>query len=179
MMEKIILKKPIVIIGAMGTGKSTIGKKLAYRLDVQFYDSDQVIEHQEGLSVVDIFDFRGEEYFLQKERETIPMILNYGPIVLSTGGNTFLDPEIRQHILDNAICIWLKSDFNTLYRRITKRNTRPHFLDTDNPKQVLRELMEMQQPIYQQADIIVDSNNLEKFQITDVIMLKLKQLLQG
>ncbi len=171
------LKKPIAIIGTMGAGKSTIGKKLANRLGLKFYDSDAAIETREGLSVVDIFDFKGEEYFINQERKIIPEILSYGTVVLSIGGNSFCDPLIQQIVKQNSICIWLKSDINTLYKRIKRRNTRPHFLNVPNPKEVLEDLVRTQYPTYMQADIIIESDTLETFQIIDLITLKLKALL--
>ena len=97
-MIKKILTKPVVLIGMMGSGKSTVGKKLARKLNLQFYDSDKVLEEREALSIVDIHDFMGERYFYQKEEEVIKEIIGYGVVILSTGGSSFMNENIRNYI---------------------------------------------------------------------------------
>jgi shikimate kinase len=170
---KNIINKPIVLIGMMGTGKSTIGRKLAHKLNLKFYDSDRVIEEREGLSVVDIFDFRGEDYFRQKEQDVIAEIINYGPVVLSTGGSSFTQDNVRNLIKEKAISVWLAADLETLYPRIARRNTRPE-LNCDNKKEVLAQLIAEHTPYYEQADIKIDSNDEAAHIITDLIIMKLK-----
>jgi len=94
----VTITKSIVFVGMMGTGKSTIGKKIANKFNLKFYDSDQIIEEREGLSVLEIFDYKGSEYFRKIETEIISELLNYGIIVLSTGGGSFLIDEVRENI---------------------------------------------------------------------------------
>jgi shikimate kinase len=173
---EIRVTKPIVLIGIMGTGKSTIGKKLAKKLHLQFYDSDQVIEEREGLKVMDIHDFRGEDYFRQQEERVIKEILRYGTIILSTGGGSFVNDDIRQLIKEKAISIWLYSDIETIYERISRRNTRPG-LNVDNKRKVLENLINEQYPLLEQADIKIDSGNADAHSIVDNILLKLKTFL--
>jgi shikimate kinase len=169
------ITKPIVLIGMMGSGKSTIGKKLAKKLHMQFYDSDQVIEEREGLSVLDIYDFRGEEYFKLQEEKIIKEILRYGTIILSTGGGSFINNELRNLIKEKAISIWLHTDINTIVERISRRNTRPG-LNGENKREVLEKLISDQYPLFEQADIKIESGNSDAHFIVDNIMLKLKSL---
>ncbi len=171
---KIRVVKPIVLVGIIGSGKSTIGKKLAKKLHMQFYDSDQVIEEREGLKIVDIHDYRGEEYFRKQEETIIKEILRYGTIILSTGGGSFINDEIRELIKEKAISIWLHSDIETIYERISRRNTRPG-LNNENKREVLAGLIEQQYPLLEQADIKINSGNADAHFIVDNILLKLKE----
>jgi len=168
-----VIRKPIVLVGMMGSGKSTIGKRLAYKLNMQFYDSDKVIEEREGLSALDIFEFRGEEYFRQKEITTIKEILDYGNVVLSTGGGSFIIDEVRELIKQQAVSIWLKTNIETIHERVSRRNTRP-LLSGDNKLEVIQKLSAERDPIYEQADIIVESSENEIHYVVDTILIKLK-----
>lgn len=167
------VKKPIVLVGTMGSGKSTIGKRLAYKLNLQFYDSDKIIEEREGLSIIDIFDFRGEAYFKEQEIKVINEILSYGTVVLSTGGESFLIEEVRDNIKNNAISIWLKANADTLFERVSRRNTRPQFLN-DDKKSVIEKMIEESYPLFEQADITIESKDMEAHLIVDTILAKLK-----
>jgi shikimate kinase len=169
--------KPIVLVGMMGSGKSTVGRKLARKLGLPFYDSDKVIEDREGLSVVDIFDFRGEKYFRDKERQVIAEILSYGVVVLSTGGGSFIDEEIRKLIADKAISIWLSADLDTLYQRTARRNTRPE-LNQGNKLEILEDMIEERYPIYSQSNITVKTENTEAHYILDSILVRLRKYLE-
>ena len=168
-----LIKKPIVLIGMMGSGKSTIGKRLGYKLNLQFYDSDKIIEEREKLSVLDIFDFRGEEYFRKLEAVVIKEIINYGTVVISTGGESFKNSEIRDSIKQNAISIWLKTDIETLFERVSRRNTRPQ-LNGTNKMEVIERMVAENYPIFEQADIIIESKNMEAHFVVDTIMSRLK-----
>ena len=176
-MAKIIFTKPIVLIGMMGSGKSTVGRKLARKLNLQFYDSDKVLEEREGLSIVDIHDFMGEKYFLQKEEETIKEIIGYGVVVLSTGGSSFINENIRNFIKKNTISIWLDSKLETIYERVSRRNTRPELIASDNKKELLEKLLEERQPIFNQADIRVESD-LEAHHLVNNLIEKLENYQQ-
>ncbi len=172
------INKPIVLIGIMGSGKSTIGKKLAKKLRLQFYDSDREIESREGVSVIDIYDFKGEEYFKKKEEEIVKEILGYGITLLSTGSSTFLNDELRAIIKKNAISIWLSADLDTLYNRVIRRNTRPELDKIDNKKELLEKMMEERYPVYSQADITVMSQDLDTHYVVDTVIAKLRKFLQ-
>ena len=173
-----LIKKPIVIIGMMGSGKSTIGKRLAHRLNLQFYDSDKLIEDRENLSVRDIYDYKGEDYFKQQEIKIITEVLNYGTVVLSTGGGSFLIEEIRNLINSTAITIWLKANIDTLHERVSRRNTRPQFTG-DDKYATIQKILEDSEPIYQSAAIIVESKDMEAHFVVDTIMSKLKRFLES
>ena len=158
------ITKPIVFIGMMGSGKSTIGKRLARKLNLQFYDSDKVIEEREGLSIVD------KEYDIVKE------ILGYGTVILSTGGSTFLNDELRGIIKEKAISIWLYADIDILYSRVIRRNTRPELNSyAGDKKEILQKLMDERYPIYSQADITVESKDFDVHYIVDTVMARLRK----
>jgi shikimate kinase len=173
MRNNILVNKPIVLVGMMGSGKSTIGKKLASKLNVQFYDSDKIIEEREGLSVLDIFDYRGEEYFNNKEVEVISEILNYGPVVLSTGGSSFMIERVRQLVKDSAVSIWLDTKIETIHERVSRRNTRP-LLNVGNKLEVIQQMVDERAPLYQLADIKVESGDMDAHYVVDTLLLKLK-----
>jgi shikimate kinase len=172
-----LIKKPIVLIGMMGSGKTTIGKRLAYKLNLQFYDSDKSIEEREGLSVIDIFDYRGEEYFKTQEANVIKEILNYGIVVLSTGGESFMNDKVRQAIKESAISIWLKTNITILHERVSRRNTRPQ-LTGNNKMELIEKMVEECYPIFEQADITIESKDMEAHFVVDTIMSKLKTYLE-
>ena len=168
------LDKPIVLAGIMGSGKSTVGKKLAKRLNLQFYDSDKVIEEREGFSVVDIYDFKGAEYFQQQENKIITEILGYGQLVLSTGGGSFSNPELREFIKSKAIIVWLSANIDVLYERVSRRNTRPE-LNCGDKRVILQKLIENSKDLATEADIVVESVEQDSHYIVDIIVSKLKR----
>jgi len=169
---KKILTKPVVLIGMMGSGKSTVGKKLARKLNLQFYDSDKVLEDREALSIVDIHDFMGERYFYQKEEEVIKEIIGYGVVILSTGGSSFMNENIRNFIKEKTISIWLDSNLDTIYERVSRRNTRPELIASDNKKELLAKMLQEREPIFKQADIKIESD-LEAHHLVSTIIEKL------
>jgi shikimate kinase len=172
-----LIRKPIVLIGMMGSGKSTIGRRLAGKLNLQCYDSDKIIEDREGLSVMDIFEFRGEPYFKAKEEDVISEILSYGAVVLSTGGESFLNEAVRSKIMSGAISVWLKTDPDTLYNRVSRRNTRPQFQDVDK-RGFIQEMVEKSYPYLENADIIVESKDMEAHFVVDTVISKLRHYLE-
>ncbi|WHA04346.1 shikimate kinase [Candidatus Bandiella numerosa] len=172
-MIKKTLTKPVVLIGMMGSGKSTVGKKLARKLNLQFYDSDKILEEREALSIVDIHDFMGERYFQQKEEEVIKEIIGYGVVVLSTGGSSFMNENIRNFIIDNTISIWLDSDLDTIHERVSRRNTRPELIASDNKKELLEKMMKEREPVFKQANIKIESD-LEAHHLVCTIIEKLE-----
>lgn len=172
---RVTVNRPIVLVGMMGSGKSTIGKRLAYKLNLQFYDSDKVIEERDGLPIMDIYDFRGEQYFKEQETKVISEILDYGVVVLSTGGESFLIDAVRQKVKDKAISVWLKTDISTLHERVSKRNNRPQ-LAGDNKLELIEKMVEQSYPIFEEADIIVESKDMEAHFVVDTILARIKSL---
>ena len=154
--EAAISDRTIALVGLMGAGKSTVGKRLADRLNRQFYDSDNEIEKAAGLSISDIFTLHGEAEFRRGERRVLERLLNEEPHVLATGGGAYLDPETRDLLREKAVTIWLNADLETLRRRVSRRGHRP-LLKAENPKGVLSRLLTERTPIYEQADLVVRS----------------------
>lgn len=149
--------RPVALVGLMGAGKSTIGRRLALALKLPFVDADAEIEHAAGLSVQEIFARFGEDYFRRGERRVIERLLNDPPHILATGGGAFIDPMTRTLMRQKAISIWLRADLDVLMRRVERRDDRP-LLKGDDPRAVMRRLMDLRYPIYAQADLIVDSS---------------------
>src|SRR5262245_8063495 len=152
------LTRTVALVGLMGVGKSTVGRKLAESVSAQFIDSDEEIEKAAGLSVQEIFDRLGEPEFRRGERRVIERLLNGPPIVLATGGGAYMDPETRALMKEKATTVWLRADLETIWKRVSRRDTRP-LLKRDNPKQVLAELSAARAPVYAEADIVVDSGD--------------------
>ena len=153
-MEK--LKKMIVLVGLMGAGKTSVGKKLADNIGVGFIDADHEIELAAGMSIVEIFEKFGENYFRTGEKKVIKRLIKKKPQILATGGGAFLSKEIRELIKSNSISIWLKADLDTLWGRLSGKSNRPLLNRTDG-KSALEALITKRYPIYQQADITVES----------------------
>ena len=146
----------IVMVGLMGAGKTSIGRRLATRLGLPFVDADDAIEEAAKSSISDIFERLGEESFRDGERRVIARLLDDSPIVLATGGGAFMDPDTRALIAAKGISIWLRADIDTLVRRTSRREDRP-LLKNGDPREILTNLMNLRYPIYAQADITVDS----------------------
>jgi shikimate kinase len=161
--------RSIVLVGLMGAGKSTIGRRLAQKLDLAFVDADAEIEQAAGKSVQDIFRDHGEVSFREGERRVIARLLESGPQVLATGGGAFMTEETRNNISRRGIAVWLKADIALLMKRVRRRDNRP-LLKADNPEEVMQTLIEQRYPVYSQADIIVESRDVPHSSIvSDVI----------
>ena len=152
------LKKMLVLVGLMGAGKTSVGKKLAETLQVGFLDADHEIELAAGMSISEIFDKFGEEYFREGEKKVIKRLVKQQPQIIATGGGAFLSQEIQETISRCGISIWIKADLETLWNRVSGNQNRP-LLNNSNPKLTLRHLIDKRYPIYQQADIIVKSTS--------------------
>lgn len=148
--------KPIVLVGLMGAGKTTVGRRLARRLGLPFADADEEIEQAAGRSIAEIFDTFGEEQFRDGERRVIARLVEGPPRVIATGGGAFMDPRTRALILDRCIAVWLDADVDTLAERVVRRGRRPLLRDRD-PAQVLSGLAEQRNPVYAAAHIRVAS----------------------
>lgn len=150
------LDRPLVLVGLMGVGKSTVGRRLASRLGLPFVDADTEIERAAGLTIAEIFERYGEAHFRDGERRVIARLIDGAPKVIATGGGAFINDETRALILDRAIAVWLDADLETLVERTGRRNHRPLLRDRE-PREVLAELAAKRNPIYAQAPIHVAS----------------------
>ena len=150
--------KTIVLVGLMGAGKSSVGRRLATYLDLPFKDADTEIETASNLTVPEFFDIHGEEASRDGERKVIARLLDGPQHVLATGGGAYMDAQTRATIHDHGCAVWLRADLETLLKRCLKRNTRP-LLQTGDPREILDDLINQRYPIYEEADIVVDSND--------------------
>jgi shikimate kinase len=158
--------RAIVLVGMMGAGKSSIGRRLAQRLDIAFVDADNEIEIAAGMSIEDIFVTRGEPEFRAGEARVIARLLEGGTQVIATGGGAFMNADTRAAIKTKGISVWLKADFDVLMRRIKRRNDRP-LLQIDDPEAKLRELIDLRYPTYALADLTVQSRDVVHEKIVD------------
>lgn len=155
-----MLDRPIVMVGLMGAGKTSVGRALARRLGVAFVDSDKEIEAAAGCSVVDIFSMYGEAEFRRVEQRVIERILDTAPTVkiLSTGEGAFITPAVRKMLMERALTIWLKADLELLVKRTNSRDTRPQLLHADSRK-ILGQLIDERYQTYAMADIMVQTRD--------------------
>jgi len=147
--------KTIALVGLMGAGKSTVGRRLAKRLGYAFYDADEEIEKAAGRPVSDIFEEFGEAHFRDGERKVIARLLEGEPCVLATGGGAFMNDETRALIKDKALSVWLRVELDVLVERVSRRNTRPLLRNRD-PREVMSRLAKEREPAYSEADLSVD-----------------------
>ncbi len=150
--------RSIVLVGLMGCGKTSVGKRLSAKLAMPFIDADEEIEKVAAKSISEIFADQGEDFFRDRERKVISRLMKGGPQVLATGGGAYMHPETRECIKANGISIWLHAELSVLMRRVSKRDTRP-LLKTGNPEATMRKLMETRYPVYADADIRVESRD--------------------
>ena len=162
--------RSIVLVGMMGAGKSSIGRRLASRLGIPFIDADTEIESAAGMTIPEIFEKHGEPYFRAGEARVIARLLDNGPQVLATGGGAVMDPQTRALIGQKGISIWLKADIDVLLKRTKRRNDRPLV-------EKIKDLLPAREPIYAQADIIIQSRDEPHDAIIDEIMGELPKRL--
>lgn len=148
--------KTIVLVGLMGAGKSSVGRRVAGRLGLPFHDADHEIEAAAGCSISDLFARYGEPAFRAGERRVMCRLLSGPRAVIATGGGAFIDPETRALIAEKAISVWLRADLDLLTKRVMGRDHRP-LLKEGDPRAILSGLMEKRNPIYAEADLAVDS----------------------
>lgn len=168
-------ERSIVLVGLMGAGKSTVGRRLAAALRLPFHDADQEIETAAGCSISDFFDRYGEAAFRDGERKVIRRLLDGPRHVLATGGGAFMDPTTRALIKEKGLSVWLRANIDLLMERVTKRPTRP-LLKNDDPRATMERLMAERYPIYAEADITVDSNGGPHDAIVQQILSQLTAL---
>jgi len=161
--------RSIVLVGMMGAGKSSIGRRLAARLGIPFVDADAEIEIRAGMTIPEYFEKYGEGEFRAGEVRVIGRLLDHGPQVLATGGGAFIHADTRETIRRKAISIWLKADFDLLYRRVRRRNDRP-LLRTSDPAETLKRLISERDPIYAEADTTIHSRDVAHEVIVDEIV---------
>lgn len=165
--------KTIALVGLMGAGKSTVGRRLAEALGLPFHDSDDEIEKAAGLSISDIFSIHGEQEFRRGEKRVIERLVTDRQHVLATGGGAFMNDETRTLLKKHAVTVWLRADLETLWKRVNRKDSRP-LLKTENPKDKLRTLLEARQSTYSKADIVIDSCEGPHNQCVQAIMSALK-----
>jgi len=153
-------RRSIVLVGMMGVGKSSIGRRLATRLGIPFVDADAEIEKAAGMSIADIFAHRGEADFRSGEARVIARLLEAGPQVLAAGGGAFMNAATREAIREKGVSVWLKADLEVLLRRISKRRNERPLLQNADPESTLRALLIEREPIYAQADLTVLSREV-------------------
>ena len=163
------INRPIVLVGMMGVGKSSIGRKLANRLRLQFVDADDEIESAAGMSISEIFERFGEAYFRDGERRVIARLINGSPKVIATGGGAFINPETRALILQKTHSVWLDADISVLVERVSRRNHRP-LLKGRDAHQVLTELSTTRNPVYAEAELHIRSDTSPHERTVDNIL---------
>ncbi|MEZ5852301.1 MAG: shikimate kinase [Hyphomicrobiaceae bacterium] len=151
--------RSLVMVGLMGCGKSSVGRRLAMYLGIPFVDADDEIEAAAGMTIPEIFAAHGEEYFRSGERRVIERLLHAGPQVLATGGGAYMNAETRERIKEYGYAIWLRAELAVLMRRVMKRDNRP-LLKTADPETTMRNLMEVRYPVYAGADLVIDSREV-------------------
>jgi shikimate kinase len=171
--------RSIVLIGMMGVGKSSIGRRLGARLGIPFVDADAEIERAAGMSIADIFARHGEDSFRSGEARVIARLLSTGPQVLATGGGAVMNPATRALIQARGVSIWLSAEFELLLRRISKRKAERPMLQTADPAATLRELLATREPIYAQADLTVQSRDVPHDAVVAEIVERLADFLGG
>jgi shikimate kinase len=170
--------RSIVLVGMMGAGKSTIGRRLAARLRLPFLDADAEIEAAAGMSIPDIFETHGEPHFREGEARVIARLLDSGSAVIATGGGAFMREETRHRIGATAVSIWLKADADIIMKRVKRRADRP-LLQTTDPVATVERLIVEREPVYQRADITIASRDVPHEKIVDECIDALHRLLSA
>ena len=161
--------RSIVLVGLMGAGKSTVGRRLAKRLGLIFKDADIEIEAAAGLTIPDIFAIYGEPSFRDGEERVIGRLLRAGPMVLATGGGAFMRDTTRMRVAELGVSVWLKAELDVLMRRVRKRGNRP-LLETEDPEATMRALMETRHPVYAEAQLVVLSRDVSHDRVVQDVL---------
>jgi shikimate kinase len=177
-LNALLAGRPIVLVGMMGAGKTTVGRRLATRLGRHFVDSDEEVERAAGMSIEDIFAAHGEADFRQGEVRVIARLLKDKDLVLGTGGGAFINADTRTLVKDCAASVWLRADFELLFQRVQRRSNRP-LLKTANPRQTLQDLIDKRYPTYAQADVTVVSTDVPQDQVAGEVIDALITHLKG
>ena len=166
--------RPIVLVGLMGAGKTSVGRRLAEKLGIPFVDADHEIEAAAGKPIREIFADQGEAYFREGERRVIQRLIGNGAQVLATGGGAYMNEETRARIQEQGVSVWLRASLPLLMKRVGKRNDRP-LLMADDPEAVMRGLMEQRYPVYALADVTVESRDVQHSQMVNDVIRALAQ----
>ncbi|MFN0194875.1 MAG: shikimate kinase [Aestuariivirga sp.] len=166
--------RSIVLVGLMGAGKSSVGRRLAEKLGLAFVDADHEIELAAGKSIAEIFADHGETYFREGERRVIARLLDGEAKVLATGGGAFINEETRNRIRDSGVSVWLKAELPLLMKRVMKRSDRP-LLRNGDPEGVMRRLIDERYPVYAEADVTVESKDVQHTQMVSDVVRALAQ----
>ena len=167
-------ERPIVLVGLMGAGKTSVGRRLAEKLGIPFVDADHEIEAAAGKPIKEIFADHGEAYFREGERRVIQRLIGNGAQVLATGGGAYMNEETRERIQRHGISVWLRASLPILMKRVAKRQDRP-LLQADDPETVMRGLIEKRYPVYSQADLTVESRDVQHGQMVNDVIRALAQ----
>ena len=164
--------RSVVLVGMMGAGKTSVGKRLAAKLGLPFVDADAEIEAGAQLTISEIFERFGEDYFREGERKVIARLLTSGPLVLATGGGAFMNATTRENIARHGLSIWLKPGFDVLLARVRKKSNRP-LLKTADPEGTLRRLLEERSPVYALADFTIELRDVAHDSVVEAILRRL------
>jgi shikimate kinase len=165
---------PVVLVGLMGAGKTSVGRRLAEKLGIPFVDADHEIEAAAGKTIAEIFADHGEPYFREGERRVIQRLIGNGAQVLATGGGAYMNDETRVRIQENGISVWLKASLPLLMKRVSKRQDRP-LLKAEDPEAVMRGLIEKRYPVYALSDVTVESRDVQHGQMVNDVIRALAQ----
>ena len=167
--------RTVTLVGLMGAGKSTVGRRLAKLLGAPFFDADQEIVEAAGCSVSDIFEIYGETIFRDLEKRVMLRLLDIPGAVIAAGGGAFMNPLIRDKVQSHSVSVWLRADLEVLLERVNLRNTRP-LLERGDKRAILQRLIDERYPIYSQADLSIDSNIGPHEAVVDRIIGALEQV---
>src|SRR6188768_1794803 len=170
-------RRSVVLVGMMGAGKSSIGRRLAGRLGMSFVDADAEIEAAAGMTIAEIFTSYGEPYFRSGEQRVIARLLDSGPQVLATGGGAYMNAETRAAIRAKGLSVWLKAEFDVLMKRVKRRSTADRPMLQGDPAQRIRHLMSERYPVYAEADVTVMSRDVSHEVIVGEIVVELARVL--
>lgn len=170
--------RPLVLIGMMGAGKSSVGRRLAARLSLPFVDADTEIELAAGQTIPEIFETHGEAYFREGERKVIARLLEAGARVVATGGGAWMNPSTRQLVGERGVSVWLRADPEILLRRVQRRTDRP-LLRGDDPEGTLRRLVDERYPTYALCDVTIESREVTHDVIVGEVMAGVGQFLEA
>lgn len=168
-LNALLAGRPIVLVGMMGAGKTTVGRRLAARLGRRFVDSDEEVEKAAGMNIEDIFAAHGEADFRAGEVRVIARLLRDADLVLGTGGGAFMNAETRALVKSAAVSVWIKADTDVLFARVQRRSNRP-LLKTANPRQTLEDLIVKRYPVYAEADVTVMSRDVPQEQVASEVI---------
>jgi shikimate kinase len=175
--RELLGQRVVVFVGLMGAGKTVIGRKVASMLDLPFVDSDHEIESVSRMSVPELFERYGEPEFRALEQRVIERLLHEGPRIVSTGGGAFMNAQTRDAIAQHGVSVWLKADLDVLMERVSKRQNRPLLKNAD-PRGVMQKLMSDRYPVYELADIAVQTRDAKREVIADEALQALLTHLQ-